>query len=73
MNEFNGTHALQLTLEHWQRPLLSADIRESGVIAPHCIIDAFPRNASWKPSSINLIAKRLEDVDSRAAELRRYL
>ncbi len=36
------------------------------------IISVFPGHA-MEAEHINLIAKRLEDVESRAAELRRYL
>jgi hypothetical protein len=34
--------------------------------------DRYPQN-TMEAERINLIAKRLDDVDSRAAELRRYL
>jgi hypothetical protein len=42
---------------------------EAGIIG----IFEFIRRTAVEAERINLIAKRLEDVDSRAAELRRYL
>jgi len=81
VNEWNGAQSLQLIVEHWQ-PASRFPSRESDLTAR----TAFKRAASpallYNPAfsstpmeaeQLNAIARRLQDLSRRNAELRRYL
>jgi hypothetical protein len=70
VNEYNGLQSLQLTLHHWRAPSTPCTLSRCCCKRPCAHRYNLSFRKAMEAEHINLIAKRPEDVDTRAAELR---